>query len=221
MNNIKDIKHAFYINLEQRTERKEYVENQLDSIGIKANRFNAIKLENGAVGCSLSHLKCLKIALENEWDHVLICEDDITFLNPELFINQFNHFLEEVNDWDVVLLGGNIIPPYKKINDSCVKVINCQTTTGYLVKKHYIPILIQNIENSVNLLIKYPERHLLYAIDRFWFYLQEKDNWFLITPLTVVQKPGYSDIKKQDTNYQYMMTDLNKYYLFMQKNIEI
>jgi glycosyl transferase family 25 len=214
MKTIADIKHAFYINLISRPDRKEYVENQLKTIGINAERFNAIRLENGAIGCSSSHLKCLQIALNNNWDHVFICEDDITFLNPDLFITQFNCFLENITEWDVVLFGGNIIPPYKKINDTCVQVIKCQTTTGYLVNKHYIPILIKNIETSINLLMKYPDKHVLYAVDRFWFYLQEKDKWFLITPLTVVQKPGYSDIEKKNTNYQNVMTDINKYYLY-------
>jgi GR25 family glycosyltransferase involved in LPS biosynthesis len=214
MKTIKDIKNAFYINLTSRLDRKEYVENQLKTIGINAERFNAIKLENGAIGCSFSHLKCLQIALNNNWDHVFICEDDITFLNPTLFINQFNCFLEKGTEWDVVLFGGNIIPPYKKINGSCVQITRCQTTTGYLVNKHYIPILIENIKTGVNLLMKNPEKHVLYAIDKFWFSLQQKDKWFLITPLTVVQKPGYSDIEKKNTNYQKVMTDINKYYLY-------
>lgn len=214
MKNINDIKHAFYINLISRPDRKQFVENQLKIIGINAERFNAIKLENGAIGCSLSHLKCLQIAENNNWDHVFICEDDITFLNPDLFITQLNSFLENVTEWDVILFAGNIIPPYKKINDSCVQISKCQTTTGYLVNKHYIPILIENIKTGVNLLMKNPEKHLLYAIDRFWFPLQGRDKWFLITPLTVVQKPGYSDIEKKNTNYQKVMTDINKYYLY-------
>jgi hypothetical protein len=56
MKNILDIKNAFYINLESRPDRKEYVEKQLKCVGITATRFNAIKLENGAAGCSMSHL---------------------------------------------------------------------------------------------------------------------------------------------------------------------
>jgi GR25 family glycosyltransferase involved in LPS biosynthesis len=215
MKNIKDIKNAFYINLEHRKDRKEHVEQQLNNIGIKAERFNAIKLDKGAVGCSLSHLRCLENALKNEWDHVLICEDDITFLNPSLFISQLNYFLESIDceKWDVVLLGGNIIPPYQNINKSCVKVSKCQTTTGYIVQKHYIPTLIANIKEGVNNLIKNPQKHVLYAIDKNWFKLQQRDNWFLIIPLTVVQKPGYSDIEKKNTDYQNIMKDINKLYL--------
>ena len=90
INSIENIEHTFYINLENRPDRKEHVEKQLQSIGIAATRFNAIKLNNGAIGCSMSHLKCLEIAKQNNWDHVMIVEDDILFLNPNLFKNQLN-----------------------------------------------------------------------------------------------------------------------------------
>ena len=35
MNNISDIKHAFYINLASRPDRKQHVEEQLNILGIK------------------------------------------------------------------------------------------------------------------------------------------------------------------------------------------
>ena len=65
ISNISDIKHCFYIKLDSRPDRKIHVENQLQIIGIQGNRFNAIRLPNGALGCSMSHLKCLEIAKEN------------------------------------------------------------------------------------------------------------------------------------------------------------
>jgi glycosyl transferase family 25 len=213
ISNISDIKHSFFINLESRPDRKIHVEKQLKIIGIESNRFNAIKLPNGALGCSMSHLKCLEIAKENNWDHILIVEDDITFLNPELFINQFNNFLNLHTDWDVVLIAGNNLPPHEIIDDTCVKVSQCQTTTGYIVKKHYYNTLIDNIRTSINNLIKEPSQHVLYAIDKYWFKLQQKDNWYLITPLTVIQREDYSDIEKRSTNYARAMTDLNKEWL--------
>jgi glycosyl transferase family 25 len=213
MKNTQDITHAFYINLESRTDRKEHVEQQLQYVGINATRFNAIKLENGALGCSMSHLKCIETAKKNNWDHILIVEDDITFLNPLLFVNNLNKFLEKNSDWDVVLIGGNIIPPYKKVDATCVQVINCQTTTGYLVKSHYYDTLIQNYKEGINKLLKEPENHYQYAIDKYWFSLQERGKWFLITPLTVTQKEDYSDIEKKETNYSRVMLDLEKKWL--------
>jgi hypothetical protein len=42
----------------------------------------------------------------------------------------------------------------------------------------------------------------------YWKRLQVTDKWFLITPLTVVQRPGYSNIEGQHTDYTNMMLDL-------------
>jgi hypothetical protein len=211
---MNSIQNVLYINLEARTDRKQQVERELNSVGLKGERFNAIRLANGAIGCSLSHLKCLEIAKERAWDHVLIVEDDIQFMNPTLFVKQFNSFLNSGREYDVVLLGGNNMPPYQTIDDTCVKVSSCQTAVGYLVKGHYIDTLIQNVKTGISLLMRTPEKHVLYAIDKYWFELQRKHRWFLIIPLTVTQRAGYSDIERRQTNYTNMMTDLNKLSFF-------
>jgi hypothetical protein len=56
----------------------------------------------------------------------------------------------------------------------------------------------------------------LYAIDKFWFVLQNVDKWFLIIPPTVIQREDYSDIEKRTTNYAKAMTDLDKASFFSQ-----
>jgi glycosyl transferase family 25 len=203
------IKHTFYINLESRKDRKNLVEKELTLLGITPNRFNAIQLENGAIGCSMSHLKCLEIAKQNNWEHVLIVEDDIKFLDPKLFIKQFNK-VWNIRNFDVLLIAGNNVPPYVKIDESCVKVTRCQTTTGYIVMNHYFDTLIQNIREGIGKLMREPSKHIFYAIDKYWFHLQQRDRWLLITPLTVTQREGYSDIEKRNTNYERALTDLDK-----------
>ena len=217
MKNISDIKHAFYINLSSRPDRKQHVEDQLNTLGINAERFNAIKLPNGALGCSMSHLKCLETAKQNNWPHLLIVEDDIKFLDHNLFKKQMNKFLSNHKEWDVIIIGGNNIPPYQKIDDTCVKVSSCQTTTGYLVNGHYYDTLIHNFRKGIKKLIENPQLHALYAIDKYWFHLQKRDNWFLIIPLTVTQREDYSDIEKRATNYAKVMTDLDKEWFFKQQ----
>ena len=215
LRNLSDICHAFYINLEYRTDRKEEVEQELGIIGINATRFNAITANNGAIGCTLSHLKLLEKAISENYSHLLIVEDDIQFLEPELFKNNFNKFLNlHGNNWDVILLSGNNIPPYISVDDTCIKVSKCQTTTGYLVNGHYLVTLRNNIKEGLEKLMKNPLMHRYFAIDKYWFNLQEVDNWYLIIPLTVVQREGYSDIEKKHTNYKTMMTDLDKSWLF-------
>lgn len=214
MDGITDIKHAFYINLLSRPDRKDHVEKQLKLIGINGERFNAIKTSNGALGCSMSHLKILETARENGWEHVLIVEDDILFTKPALFVKQLNKFLSAHRQFDVLLIGGNNVPPYKVIDDSCVKVSKCQTTTGYLVQKHYYDVLINNYREGIVKLMKEPHNHVLYAIDKYWFNLQAVHNWYLITPLTVTQREDYSDIEKRATNYTPAMLDLDKVAFF-------
>jgi glycosyl transferase family 25 len=218
MNSISDIKHAFYINLLSRPDRKQHVEQQLNNIGIHCGqRFNAIKMKNGAIGCSMSHLKILEIAKENNWDHVLIVEDDILFTNPSLFVQQFNKFLNNHPLFDVALIAGNNCPPYANIDDTCVQVTRCQTTTGYLVQSHYFDKLINNFKTGILNLMKEPENHFLYAIDKFWFHLQSVDKWYLIIPLTVTQREDYSDIEKRPTNYTSAMLDLDKTAFFQRQ----
>jgi glycosyl transferase family 25 len=210
MNSIFDIKHTYYINLDSRPDRKQHVEKQMKNIGINSERFKAIKLPDGALGCSMSHLKILEMAKENNYPHVLIVEDDILFTDPSLFIQQFNKFLSNHKDFDVVLISGNNLPPYKEIDDSCVQVVNCQTTTGYLVQNHYFDKLIKNYREGINKLMKDPGNRILYAIDKYWFNIQKIDKWYLIIPLTVTQREDYSDIEKRPTNYSKVMLDLDK-----------
>ena len=216
LTSLEDIKHAFYINLDHRTDRKEHVTGQLANLGLQGfERFNAIKMENGAVGCSMSHLKILQSAVQNNWDHVLIVEDDITFLDPALFKANFETFLQRnSNNWDVILLAGNNMPPYDAIDDVCIKVKRCQTTTGYLVNGHYIKKLMENVKMGLTQLMYKPASHAMYAIDKFWFVLQAVDKWYLIIPPTVVQREDYSDIEKKRINYQKIMMDLDKKEMF-------
>ena len=221
METLADIKHAFYINLTSRPDRKQHVETQLNAIGINAERFNAIKLPNGALGCSLSHLKCLETAKANSWPHLLIVEDDIKFLKPDFFISQFNSFLSKHKSWDVALIAGNNMPPYTKIDNTCVKVSMCQTTTCYLVKAHYFDTLIDNFRCGIQNLIKFPKQHVKYAIDKYWFQLQRRDNWLLIIPLTVTQREDYSDIEKGLTNYTRAMIDLDKEAFFRAQRAQL
>ena len=215
------ITNVLYINLEHRTDRKESVIEQLSSIDLSGTRFNAIKMKDGRVGCTLSHIKCLEIAKENKWDHVLIVEDDILFTQPEKFKHQFERFLSnETINWDVLLIAGNNLPPYEKTTDYCVKVSYCQTTTGYLVKSHYYDVLIKNYREGLLHLMKQPARHVDFAIDRYWMQLQKTDNWYLIVPLSVVQLDGFSDIENKNINYyKNAMLDLDKK-LYLQRQKE-
>jgi GR25 family glycosyltransferase involved in LPS biosynthesis len=197
--------------LDTRPDRKLHIEAQLNSVGLtKYKRFKAIKTTSGAIGCTMSHLKCLMDARDQQLSHLLICEDDTTFLKPHLFRTQLNAFLKKKHPWDVVLFAGNNVSPYQHIDETCIKVSHCQTTTCYLVKGSYFTTLIDNITDGLRQLMHNPRNRFYYAIDKYWLHLQKRDRWYLITPLTVIQQEGYSDIEKRVMKYEGLMTKINK-----------
>ena len=69
----------------------------------------------------------------------------------------------------------------------------------------------------MKMLIQSPEKHVIYAIDKYWFKLQKRDKWYLIIPLTVTQREDYSDIEKRPTNYTNVMIDLDKERFFLNR----
>ena len=156
IHSLNDIRHAYYINLTHRVDRREHIVKQLSNVNIRAQRFNAIRTSNGAIGCSLSHLNLLEMAMKQKLPHILIIEDDLTFTNPGKFVNQFNNFAKKHSKWDVVLFGGNNGGPTTTIDDTCVKVEQCQTTTGYLVNGHYIKTLYENVRLGLLQLMRLP-----------------------------------------------------------------
>ena len=198
----------YYINLEERKDRNKLIKNELSKIGIKSpNRFNAIKNKEGAVGCTMSHIEVLKKAKNKNWDYVVVFEDDVLFLNPTRTINKLNKIFNSDIKWDVIILGGNNYKPYEILDEDCIKVSNCQTTTSYIVKKHYYDTMINNFESGLQKL-KETKIQEKYAVDQYWKELQKKDTFILITPIEVIQREGYSDIGKKDVDYREMMLDL-------------
>lgn len=208
--------HTLFINLDHRKDRLEHVTAEFAKMGINGQRMNAVKMASGAVGCSFSHIKCLEQAKVNGWKQVFICEDDIEFTNPSVLLENLTKFHQNKSiSWDVLLIGGNNCPPYTRISDYCVQVSNCRTTIGYIVPNHYYDTLIANFKEGVRNLMREPDNKRMYAVDMYWAPLQQRDRWFLITPLTVTQKSDYSDIEGRVVNYNHIMLDLDKKWLTM------
>lgn len=191
-----------FINLEHRVDRKNAFIDQFNDISdqITLNRFNAIKQTPGYIGCTLSHIECLKNAINNNIDYVLICEDDFeltvtstTFLT--YVTSSFKH------NWDLLLLTGFVREPASNTVNNMARVTNIQTATCYIVKKHYFTTLLQNFEEGYSNLIKYPNMYSTYALDQYWKKLQKIDKWYVSVPLLGKQRSGYSDIEFKNVNY--------------------
>lgn len=220
---MKLFEHVLYINLESRLDRRTNVVSQLSNLGVAAGatRFNAIRHRNGAIGCTMSHIRCLQMAIENDWESVFICEDDIVFSDVVKLKELLAKFgaIEGELGWDVLIIGGNNMPPYETIvatnvttgatEEFLIRVKNCQTTTGYVVRRHYYAKLLENFKTGLKRLMETGDKRQ-YALDIYWKILQGTDNWFMLIPATVHQLDDYSDIEGKRTEYKELMLDYNK-----------
>ena len=158
----------------------------------------------GHLGCTFSHIKALKRALQHPtWERVLILEDDFQFTLPkERILYMLNEFLARTkkDDWDVLMFT-TYWKEYKNETDpSFIKVLNYGTTAaGYLVNgKAAMQLLLTNFEESKRFLeIEVAEKikmkmkmgndgrfrinETIYALDMYWRDLQRKSSRFYIT----------------------------------------
>jgi hypothetical protein len=114
---------GYYINLDKRTDRREFMEGQFSSIkSIKLNRFAALEGKPSWVYCGYSHQKVLRDHMDGG-DNILIMEDDCLIRDIDNFDDRWSkikRWLDSNGDkWDL-FLGATM--EFGKIDN--VKVIN-------------------------------------------------------------------------------------------------
>ena len=78
-------------------------------MGLKAERFPAIKHAKGMVGCNLSHATVLREAAKRGYQRVLILEDDCEFnVDQPTFQALLEKAFQEVPDFEVIQLAHGI-----------------------------------------------------------------------------------------------------------------
>lgn len=199
-NRMENIKHAIYINLDCRTDRRAEFEAECARMGLAAKRFPAIESTPGFIGCHKSHLAVLKHARDNDWDHVLIFEDDFEFLvSSTEFQALLTRFFESGTTYDVVMLSYNMVRA-EPFNELLGKVLEVQTASGYLVHKRFYDTLIENLERHLPLLVE-TGRHWLHLNDQCWKSIQPGAAWYYFQTRIGKQRPGHSDLSNRFMDY--------------------
>jgi len=196
------IDKIIYINLEDRTDRRQEIEQELKNANVpryKILRLNAIRDSPGHIGCSKSHILALEMAIKNGWKNVLILEDDAMWNKFEKGYERLRQLVQEHPDFDVITLG-NVGATFDKDTG---RLWNAQTTTAYLVNRSYYKVLHSNFEEGLkNLLItktmktneeRFPYEQK-YCLDQYWKILQKKDKWYIVNPALMIQSPSKSSI---------------------------
>jgi len=195
---------GFYINLDSRKDRKDHFEGLKTNYSFLSNiqRFTAIENKDGALGCCYSHINSLTLAMKFNEPYVAIFEDDFTIINNSYFLQFIDEFenIKDLDVWDVIVLTprgntvqDNTIPNFKRIT-------NNQTTTGYIIKTHMLPILINILNESKQLQIQGVHKDIS-SIDQYWKQMQLQYSFYYYKNIFAGQLVGYSNIENRYVNY--------------------
>lgn len=160
----------------------------------KVHKVNTVcNHKNGNNDCIQSHIIALKMIKKNNWNRVLIIEDDIELsMTPETINELLNKSLESLDkqqsNWDVIMVSSSSkvintkiesIPIDININMNTSdkesmkiqiqKIKSASSSSAYIVKNSYV-------DNIINLFNSKTNQDL--PLDHKWQELQNKDNWF-------------------------------------------
>lgn len=202
-NAICSLPKLFYINLEHRKDRNSHILSELEKVDYPLSCVERVEAvycpENGALGCTESHLKALELAKSMEGDVFIILEDDFSFYEHETFLGNLEYVLKLEMDWKVCLLSSNAdikLP----LNERICRILNSQTTSGYIIKKDYIDKLIETFEESRRKFLNGDPKEKA-ALDILWKHDQLKSFWISFNRKIGFQAASYSDVEGCFVNY--------------------
>jgi len=195
---------VLYINLAHRQDRKEQFLSNFPTYPPTLIRMDAVlNNQNGHIGCLKSHIKTLKYALDNysNLEYIAICEDDFYIPDMKYCEKMINRFFRTKLKWDVLMLAHHTAYLDQTTFKSIIKIIDSQTTAGYVIKIAYIPKLLAIYERDLATFERTGIWTDNYCTDQSWKVLQKTDNWYSFLPRVAVQRESYSDIVKANVNY--------------------
>ena len=190
---------VFYINLADRTDRKEQITSELEKHGVdpsKVTRVDAVyDATNGHIGCAKSHIKALELAKSRGLKNVMILEDDFVFeIQGAEASRRWESFREKFGDsgWDAVHLAyanEKFDESHSLGVDGVKRLKRCTTSSAYVVNAGFYDALIAQYRGAVKKMEGGMEEHLQKhpgkkrtndpnALDQGWHKLQEKSRWY-------------------------------------------
>jgi glycosyl transferase family 25 len=221
----------FYINLDERIDRKDNFEKHMKKYDLEFERFSAIKDNYGAFGCAKSHLSVLKNAKNNNLENVIIMEDDIAFdISPEMLDEKLKLIFDNELDFDVFHLSyryriSDDVPEYSYLK----KLSYCHYCSCYIINKKCYDEIIECWEKSLILLspenlelgLEWHQKTSRYSCDISYIPLLRKKNWYCFDKPVCVQLNGQSNIINGYINHyiydsiEHIWTDIDPSLLYL------
>lgn len=217
--------NAVYINRDSRVDRRLGLEEELAKAGLTAVRLPAVEVFNdtgrlsscwdggsrkcaGQIGCQLSHIEAIKLAMRSKWPRVAIFEDDFRWLNhtdPLLFLPVIQYLDKNFPHWDVFAISLNIIdqrsvwPPKSvqigQVKSKFTQIKKALTTHGYILQANMYALVLEAFETCDI------RADLWTAIDTCWQHLQRSHKWYALAPQLGTQASDFSDIENHVVSY--------------------
>ena len=160
-NKLKGFGPVYVINLEEREDRRTYIENALKNAGVedyklvKATNGNdsivndlvhareKIPLSNPEIGAAVSHLQTIKQWLEeSDSEYAIIIEDDLSFETVDSWDFTFEEFLSSIDkEYDVLQFC--IIHNYRINRKLHLKEKHDWSAACYLIKREWAQKLVE------------------------------------------------------------------------------
>ena len=182
----------YVINMNNREDRYIQTVSELLKLRIPLNkieRFPAIVAKDW--GCSASHLEVIKNAISNNYQNVLIFEDDFCVTSlVDKCRDDIKKFLERKYDYDVCLLATNTEFCKNSDYDDLLYKINARVTTcaGYFISLNCMKKLEPIWTEALIKFKSNPSNHN-YACDVSWEPLQKDNKFFQFITKIGYQRP--------------------------------
>ena len=203
---------TYCINLERRSDRweeclNEFKKYELTGIdrfiavdGKKLNQTSSGFMTPSRLALVKTNVNILEDAIKNNYNSILILEDDVEFHND--FLNLFDQFSDQINfQWDLLYLGGNYRIIKNKIQQNVLQMEKVFTTHSYAISNNVYKILKKEIGDSIN---NYINNKRLGVIDVIISNLIKKEKLLCygFYPKLTWQRTSYSDLRYAVKDYK-------------------
>lgn len=206
--------HILCVNLDDRADKWDQCVKHFNEIGLhNVQRFSAIRparytnpVHRGILGCRQSHIDCIKLAKANNWDSVLILEDDVEFHSSVGELSAVCDTLQSTH-WHLCYFGANLEISNNVVVDSSglLRLMDGALTTHcYAVNNTAYDILLTYFASIEHLPVISASQQAELAIDSIYRRLSASGQLVALhsRQLLCSQRPGFSDIRGAHRDYK-------------------
>lgn len=213
---------GFVMNLPDRPDRRENVINVLNQLEITGWEFeDGVRFETEEwrrYGCTQSYLNIFKKAIDNNYDSIIVFEDDIkiaNMINSEQIDKIFKQIKKKSRWYDFIALGTRPLQGSSivKSSENFGTISNCLCTQAFLYKKKFIKHAYNKLKNYQDHTCEYYKVFIDEFINDSCSHEQiyKRPNKLfragITIPMMFTQLASYSDNEKNFMNYEGWIED--------------